>query len=106
MTKNKHLTTNGNDTTGRLLGDVISGTVENRRGTAGHSVKPSPQDPIGHSSRRPTYVSVRQAAWLLGVPASVIHRAIRVGTLPAVHRRSRLVVTERDVQRLMLGGAS
>jgi hypothetical protein len=106
MTKNKHLTTNGNDTTGRLLGDVISGTVENRRGTAGHSVKPSPQDPIGHSSRRPTYVSVRQAAWLLGVPASVIHRAIRVGTLPAVHRRSRLVVTENDVQRLMLGGAS
>jgi len=106
MTKNKHLTTNGNDTTGRLLGGVISGIVENRRGSAAHSVKPSPQDRIRHSWRRPTYLSVRQAAWLLGVPTSVIHRAIRVGTLPAVHRRSRLVVTENDVQRLFRGDAS
>jgi hypothetical protein len=106
MTKSKFLTANDNDTTGRVLGDAISGIAKIRRGTASHGLKRSPQDRHGHSSRRPTYLSVRQAAWLLGVPTSVIHRAIRVGTLPVPHRRSRLVVTENDVQRLMLGGAS
>lgn len=57
-------------------------------------------------SRRTTYLSVRQAAWLLGVPTSVVHRAIRVGTLRAVRRRSRLVVTENDVRRLMPSDAA
>jgi excisionase family DNA binding protein len=56
--------------------------------------------------RRPTYVTVRQAAWLLGVSNSVVHRAIRVGTLRAVWRRSRLVVAEADLRQLMPGGAA
>jgi hypothetical protein len=56
---------------------------------------------------RPVFLSVREVGWALGVPTWVVHRAIRVGTLPAVRRRSRLVVAETDLQRLrMAGGAS
>jgi excisionase family DNA binding protein len=51
-------------------------------------------------------MSVRQAAWLLGLPNSAVHRLIRVGTLRTIRRRSRLVVAEADVRRLMRGGAS
>ncbi|MFC7615346.1 helix-turn-helix domain-containing protein [Actinokineospora soli] len=53
---------------------------------------------------RPASLSVRQAAWVLGVPTSTVHRAIRVGTLRATRRRSRLVVHPADLARL-LGGA-
>jgi excisionase family DNA binding protein len=58
------------------------------------------------TDNRPAILSTRQAAWALGVPVSQIHRAIRVGTLRAVRRRSRLVVREADVRRLMRGGAA
>lgn len=57
------------------------------------------------NSRRPAYVSVRQAAWLLGLPISAVHRLIRIGTLRAIRRRSRLVVFEADVRRLMRGAS-
>jgi excisionase family DNA binding protein len=56
--------------------------------------------------QRPNYLSVSQAAWLLGVSTSVVYHAIRVGTLRAVRRRSRLVVAEHDLRRLMPGGGS
>jgi hypothetical protein len=52
-----------------------------------------------------TFLSIREAAWALGVPTSAVHRAIRVGTLRAFWRRSRLVIAETDVRRLG-GGAS
>lgn len=52
----------------------------------------------------PAYYSIREAAWILGVPPSTISRAIRTGALPAVWRRSRLVVPASAVRRL-LGGA-
>ena len=107
MTNNKHLTATHNvNTRGRLLGDIISGTEGTRRGTAGHGSQRSRQDRRGHFPRRPTYYFVRQAAWLLGVPTSVIHRAIRLGTLPTIRRNGHLVVTEDNVRRLMLGGAA
>lgn len=107
MTKNKLSTTTGNNNTGgRLFGDAISGIEGARRGTAGHSANPSRQDRRQHSPRRPTYLSVRQAAWLLAVPPSVIYRAIRIGTLPAVRRGSRLGVTENGVRCLTFGGAA
>jgi len=55
----------------------------------------------------PVFLSVREVGWALGVPTRVVHRAIRVGTLRAIWRRSRLVVTEADLQRLRPpGGAS
>jgi hypothetical protein len=55
----------------------------------------------------PVFLSVREVGWALGVPTCVVHRAIRVGTLRAVRRRSRLVVAEADLHRLsMPGGAS
>jgi hypothetical protein len=55
---------------------------------------------------RPVFLSVRDTAWALGVPSSVVHRAIRVGTLRAIRRRSRLVVAQSDLQRwAMPGGA-
>jgi hypothetical protein len=40
------------------------------------------------------------------MPTSTVHRLIRVGTLRTIRRRSRLVVAEADVRRLMRGGAS
>lgn len=47
------------------------------------------------------YYSVGEAAWLLGVPRSTVSRAIRTGEMPAVRRRSRLVVPAHVVERLL-----
>ena len=56
---------------------------------------------------RPATLSLRQAAWVLGVPTSAVHRAIRVGALRAVQRTRRpVVVLEADVRRLLCGGSS
>jgi|GEM_PF-6832391 len=55
----------------------------------------------GRTSR---YLTVRKAAGTLGVPQSVVHRAIRLGLLRASSRHGLLVVREADVVRLV-GGA-
>ena len=56
---------------------------------------------------RSATLSLRQAAWALGVPTSAIQRAIRVGALRAVCRTGRpVVVREIDVRRLMCGSAA
>lgn len=47
------------------------------------------------------FYSVREAAWLLGVSPSTVSRAIRTGAMPAVRRRSRLVVPAYVVKRLL-----
>lgn len=47
------------------------------------------------------YYSVGEVAWLLGVPRSTVSRAIRTGEMPAVRRRSRLVVPAHVVERLL-----
>ncbi|WP_156757281.1 helix-turn-helix domain-containing protein [Actinokineospora pegani] len=52
-------------------------------------------------SKDRTGLTVREAAWVLGVPAGVVHRAVRVGVLRV--RRRRVPVVE--VVRL-LGGAA
>lgn len=57
------------------------------------------------NSGRLKYYSVAEAAWLLGVPTSTISRAIRTGAIPAVRRRSRLVVPAYVVKRLLDGAA-
>lgn len=41
---------------------------------------------------RPAYYSTAETAWILGVDLSTVHRAIRIGALPAVRRRSWLMV--------------
>lgn len=48
--------------------------------------------------------TIRQAAWTLGVPTSIVCRAIRVGAIRAVRRRSVLVVPSSELVKL-LGGA-
>ena len=53
------------------------------------------------NSGRPKYYSVAEAAWLLGVPPSTISRAIRTGAIPTVRRRSRLVVPDYVLKRLL-----
>ncbi|WP_033442277.1 hypothetical protein [Saccharothrix sp. NRRL B-16314] len=45
--------------------------------------------------------SVRRAAWVLGVEASTVHRAIRLGRLPLVRRRGRLVIPANVLVRLL-----
>ncbi len=57
-----------------------------------------------NSNERRSYLTLRQSAWLLGVPQSSVHRLIRVGVLHPVRRRERLVVPASEVARLM-GGA-
>lgn len=45
--------------------------------------------------------TVRQAAWLLGVEPSTVHRAVRVGTVRLVCRRGRYVVPANVLVRLL-----
>jgi excisionase family DNA binding protein len=49
----------------------------------------------------PAYYTIREAAWILGVKPSIVSAAIRLGTLRAVRRRSRLMVPARDLTRLL-----
>lgn len=51
--------------------------------------------------RRPTFLTIQQAAWLLGVPRSTVWRAIRLGTVRRSQVRSRVVVPTRDIVRLL-----
>jgi hypothetical protein len=44
--------------------------------------------------------SIREAAWILGVDTSEVCRLIRVGVLPTIRRRSRLVVPAHALARL------
>ncbi|MCU1687984.1 MAG: hypothetical protein JWQ81_8723 [Amycolatopsis sp.] len=53
------------------------------------------------TNRRPVYYSLTDAAWILGVTRSQIHRAIRTGVLPVIRRRSRLVVSADALTRLL-----
>ena len=46
-------------------------------------------------------LSVRDAAWTLGVDQSAVCRAIRRGVLPVVRRRGRTVVPMAAVTRLL-----
>lgn len=51
---------------------------------------------------RPSDVfSIREAAWLLGVSEDDVCRLIRIGVLPKVRRRSRLVVPAYALARLL-----
>ena len=49
----------------------------------------------------PAYHTVRDAAWMLGVKPSTVSAAIRLGTLRAVRRRSRLMVPASALARLL-----
>jgi excisionase family DNA binding protein len=49
----------------------------------------------------PAYYTVREAAWMLGVTPFTVSAAIRLGTLRAVRRRSRLVVSAGALARLL-----
>lgn len=59
------------------------------------------------SAGLPAYLTVDQAAWVLGAERSLVSRAIRVGTLRAVVRRGRLMVPASALVRLLpsSGGA-
>jgi hypothetical protein len=46
-------------------------------------------------------LSIRETAWILGVDASEVCRLIRVGVLPTIRRRSRLVVPAHAVALLL-----
>ena len=49
----------------------------------------------------PAYYTVREAAWMLGVKPPTVSAAIRLGTLRAVRRRSRLMVPASALARLL-----
>jgi excisionase family DNA binding protein len=56
--------------------------------------------PMPNSGRR-KYYSLAEAAWLLGVPLSTISKAVRIGSIQTVRRRSRLVVPAHVLERLL-----
>lgn len=45
-----------------------------------------------NSSQSPRLLSIPEVAWLLGIDNSRVCRSIRIGLLPVVRRRSRLLV--------------
>ena len=45
--------------------------------------------------------SIQETAWVFGVDSSEVFRLIRVGVLPTVRRRSRLVVSAHALARLL-----
>jgi hypothetical protein len=53
----------------------------------------------------PAFYSLADAAWILDVDPNEIHRAIRVGVLRTVRRRSRLVIPAAELRRVLAGGA-
>lgn len=50
---------------------------------------------------RPTYYTIREAAWILGIEQARVSRAIRIGTLPAVARHGRVLVPSSALARLL-----
>jgi WhiB family redox-sensing transcriptional regulator len=52
----------------------------------------------------PAYYTVADAAWILAVDADKIHRAIRLGVLPVVRRRSRLLIPATALRRVLERG--
>lgn len=56
------------------------------------------------SDDRHSTLTIRQAAWLLGVPESTVHRLIRVQVLHPARRRGRTRVPRSEIIRL-IGGA-
>lgn len=58
-----------------------------------------------HNAGAPAFYSVADAAWILGVDRDQIHRAIRLGVLPVIRRRSRLVIPAAALRRVLDGGA-
>lgn len=49
-------------------------------------------------------LSIPEAAWLLGVDNSVVCRAIRLGLLPVVRRRRRVLIPAHALAHLADGG--
>jgi len=55
---------------------------------------------------RPAFYTVRQTAWILGIPEWRVSRGIRLGTVRAVRRGSRLVVPVSEIVRLLNAGGA
>lgn len=58
-----------------------------------------------HDAASSAFLSIRQAAWSLGVTESCVSSAIRSGVLRAVRRRSHVVVPATELRRVLSGGA-
>jgi hypothetical protein len=53
-----------------------------------------------HNENRPGLLSISEAAWILGVNDSRVCRAIRLGLLPVVRRRGRLLIPAHALAHL------
>lgn len=54
-----------------------------------------------HSQSRPIAYTLRQVAWIIGVPESWVSRRIRRGSIRAVRQRSGLLVPATEVARVL-----
>ncbi|WP_285490879.1 helix-turn-helix domain-containing protein [Amycolatopsis taiwanensis] len=52
-------------------------------------------------TNRPTYYTIRETAWILGIEQARVSRAIRLGTLRAVSRNGRVRVPSSVLTRLL-----
>jgi hypothetical protein len=50
---------------------------------------------------RPTYYTIRETAWILGIEQARVSRAIRLGTLRAVSSNGRVLVPSSALVRLL-----
>jgi excisionase family DNA binding protein len=57
-----------------------------------------------YSNRPPYLLSIPEAAWVLGVDNSVVCRAVRLGLLPVVRRRRRVLIPAHALAHLANGG--
>ncbi|HEX5407993.1 MAG TPA: helix-turn-helix domain-containing protein [Pseudonocardiaceae bacterium] len=53
-----------------------------------------------HSEQSSHMLSIAEVAWLLGVDNSWVYRAIRLGVLPVVRRRRRLLIPAHALAHL------
>lgn len=61
---------------------------------------------VTNVSRRSCLLSIAEVAWLLGVDNSQVCRAIRLGRLPVVRRRGRVLVSAGSLADLTHRGWS
>lgn len=57
-------------------------------------------------AQRRYLLSIAEAAWLLGVDVSCVCRAIRVGALPVVRRRNRVLIPAHVLAHLAVADDS
>ncbi len=81
---------------------LLDASAPRSRGPPDNSKGPTTMNQLARTPRRVRgAMSIRQAAYTMGVPPSAVHRAIRIGNLRLARKSPALAVQECDVARLL-----